>query len=268
MRCPASVASVSTCHRRLRSEFVRLWKRTNASPSQVTGFFRISRRPQEAARPRGRRPGAPVRELLRPAATPPTTTTKIASPMKAIVSSAAWVCRSASGARARRSGTPASPAGSRRRSPRPPAPTGAAAKPHARSIANDSAIPTAAPARRDVRRGRRRLRDDERLVEAEAGKRRHPGRRERGEVQRRRSRRSPMSRPRERLDDVPDVAVVGDPGQDEREGGDQHGDPDAAAEHLPLRESRATTRGRLIPSVSPWSRHLELDSRPSKQCPS
>ncbi len=86
---PVRVASVSTCQRRPRRRFVRLRKRTKASPSQVTGFFLISRRAHEATRAARSPTRRASLAVLRPAAKPATTTTKIASPITAIVSSAA-----------------------------------------------------------------------------------------------------------------------------------------------------------------------------------
>ena len=88
VKCPASVATVSTCQRRLRSEFVRSRKRTNDSPSQPTGFLRTSRLPPEMIRAAA----SPTRRarlgVLSAAAKAAIATTKMARPRYATVSSA------------------------------------------------------------------------------------------------------------------------------------------------------------------------------------
>ena len=96
-------------------------------------------------------------------------------------------------------------------------PTGRPLKPHARNIANDVAIPTAAPPGAT----------DESALDAsvtrEARRYESPGsaaierRPVGGEVEQRREHEHDEPLPRERLHDVPDLAVVGDPGQRERE---------------------------------------------------
>ena len=112
----------------------------------------------------------------------------------------------------------------------------------ARSIANETANARRGAARRDVRGRRRRLRDDERLTQPKAGKRDHPRRRICGEVEHDGGCEGKNLRPRERLDDAPDVAVVRDPRQDEGEDADDDREREAAAQD---RAPVLAARGRL-----------------------
>ena len=131
-------------------------------------------------------------------------------------------------------------------------PTGEPAKPQARSIANESAIPTATPPGAMYVDAVDAWVTTNAWRKRKAGQRGHPGRRERDEVQGRRAREQGDVRPGERLDDVPDVAVVGDPRQDEREGGHHHDDPKPHYEDVPPGKSLQAIGGR---------RHLAKDDR-------
>src|SRR5262245_4622734 len=95
-------------------------------------------------------------------------------------------------------------------------------------------------ARGDVCRCRRCLRDDERLSESEARQGRLPGWGVRCEVHEHNGEQREDLRPRERLDDLPDVAIVGDARQDEDERPRDDGDCECSADELPL----ARTEGR------------------------
>ena len=121
-------------------------------------------------------------------------------------------------------------------------PTGRPLKPQARSIANDVAMPTAAPPGATIESA-----DDARVTRA-ACRYRRPGsaaierRRVRSEVEDGREHERDQPLPRERLDDVPDLSVVRDARQREREdaaddedGGDDGDDPRAPRAALPVR---------------------------------
>ena len=90
--------------------------------------------------------------------------------------------------------------------------------------------------RRDVRGGRRRLRADERLTEAKAGKRDHPRRRVRRKIEDHGAGKGEKLLPREHRDNAPDVAVV----RDSRE----HEGEDAADDHD--RRSSAEDRATVL----------------------
>ena len=97
---PASVVTVSRSQRRRSSSIALARKRTNESPVQVTGFRRITWRPQLAIRA-ARSPTRRVKpSFASPTANAATATTKIASPISATVSSSAlrsfWSVSSAS----------------------------------------------------------------------------------------------------------------------------------------------------------------------------
>ena len=110
---------------------------------------------------------------------------------------------------------------------------GAAAEPPAAEHRERDGHAGGRASRSHVGRRRRGLRDDERLAEAEAGKRRLPRRRVREDVHERGHRERQQLLPGQRLDDAPDVAVVGDARQDEEERPHDDDDRDAAADQLP-----------------------------------
>ena len=122
--------------------------------------------------------------------------------------------------------------------------TGRPLNPQPRSIANETAMPGAAPPGRDVRRRRRGLCDDERLTKAEARQRRLPRRRVREDIHDRRHGQREQRLPGERLDHVPDVAVVGDARQDEEE---------RRHDHARLRRRRRSAAGAVSGRETPSS---------------
>ena len=97
---------------------------------------------------------------------------------------------------------------------------------------------TSPPCRRSRRRGdvgerRRCLRERERLSERQAGERDHPRRRVGDDVQCDGTEQHEDPGAVERRDDVPDVAVVRDPRQDDRERDDDDGDPERPEDEVP-----------------------------------
>ena len=99
--------------------------------------------------------------------------------------------------------------------------------------------------RDDVRQGGRGLRQCERPAQPESRQHHHPRRGEREDVEHGRGGEHRGPGPRERLDHVPDVAVVRDARKEEREGEDDEREPGDAEEHAATgaRGARRVGRG-------------------------
>ena len=217
LRWPASVASVSTCQRRRKSPIVSFRKCTNASPSHLTGP-RPNRRFSHDTSRAARSPIFRARwALQKPTTSPAMTAPNTAAPISAIVSSSGFVAalhrQQSQRDRGKAEDDQLVPDACERHRER----HRTAAEPPAAQHREGDGHAGRGAARSDVGRRRRGLRDDERLAEAEAGKRRLPGWRVREDVDEGDDREREQLVPRQRLDDVPDVAVVGDARQDEEE---------------------------------------------------
>ena len=130
--------------------------------------------------------------------------------------------------------------------------TSRATKPQRRSIAYDVATPAASPPGTTIESAVETCVTVIACAEREAGKRDHPRRREREQVdeRRREERRDPL--PRQVLDERPDLAVVRDRRQDERERGDDDAEADAPSpSRLSMLRSGRLTATVVTPPCAP-----------------
>ena len=269
VRWPSSVDSVSTCQRRRRRPIVSPRKCANDSPPQRTGFRRtrcLSHETSRAAKSPTLRASA---ALQKPMTRPAIAATSTMAPIRAIVRSSGWPSPSAVSIASATIGKPKMISWFQTPVSVTASVTSPVVKPQPRSMSADTAIPGAKPP------GAMYVEAVEAWVTTNAwrkprpGQRRHPVRRIRDEVRDRGDHERDDPLPRERLDDAPHVAVVGDPRQDEDERRGDHRDREPAADQLPRAGAERAfpwsgSRSRGLPSprtLVHMLRRMELSAR-------
>ena len=224
------VAIVSTCQRRRSRSIASERKRTNSAPLQPTGCLRISRLSQVAARAAVSPTVLAKRLLESPAANPATIAMRMINAINATTSSVLFLPPSAASAARATTGNPyfdglAPEVRQCDREPdRAPFETPTLEHPELGRHPDRSA------SRRDLRQGRGGERHPQRVYVAEPGEGGHPGRRIAEHIDDGDGEKGHDPLPRQRLHDIPNVAVAGDlrqhHGKDETDDRNRDNDPD------------------------------------------